>query len=223
MIDQTHTRLGELLAEIVTEDDAGEREEQRDVSILNSLPGIGRIVLATLLAEATQALGERDYHTLRMLTGVAPVTWLSGKSCVVKMRQACNKRLRNAMYHWALVAIQHDTVSRERYYELRGRGHSHARALRSVSDRLLKVACVMLRNRTRYDPETPGGPRDGCLIARYVAGRKRGALAGRLGRVTRKLAHGGISLLLGACEAHGVIYVINVSIDHGHALHTRRT
>ena len=132
LIDQTHTRLGELLAEIVTEDDAGEREEQRDVSILNSLPGIGRIVLATLLAEATQALGERDYHTLRMLTGVAPVTWRSGKSCVVKMRQACNKRLRNAMYHWALVAIQHDTVSRERYYELRGRGHSHARALRSV-------------------------------------------------------------------------------------------
>ena len=153
LIDQAHARLDELVAEIVANDDSAEIEEQRDVSILRSMPGIGRIVLATLLAEATQALAARDYHTLRILTGVAPVTWRSGKSCVVMMRRACNKRLREAMYHWARVAIQHDAASRERYDELRGRGQRHARALRTVSDRLLKVACAMLRDRTPYDPQ----------------------------------------------------------------------
>ena len=117
------------------------------------MPGIGQIVLATLLAEATQALTARDYHTLRILTGVAPVTRRSGKSRVVTMRRACNKRLRDAMYHWARVAVQHDAVSRERYAELRGRGKRHGHALRTVSERLLRVACSMLLNRTPYDPQ----------------------------------------------------------------------
>ena len=56
LIDQAHARLDELVAEIVANDDSVEPEEQRDMSILRSMPGIGRIVLATLLAEATQAL-----------------------------------------------------------------------------------------------------------------------------------------------------------------------
>ena len=152
-IEQAHTRLDELCADILANDDSDEREEQRDVSILRSMPGIGRIVLATLLAEASQPLAERDYHSLRILSGVGPVTRRSGNSCVVIMRRACNKRLREAMYHWARVAIQHDRVSRERYDELRARGHRHARALRSVSDRLQSVACAMLRDRTQYDPQ----------------------------------------------------------------------
>ena len=152
-LDQAHRRLDELITEIVANDDSGEREEQRDVSILLSMPGVGQIVVATLLAEASQALTERDYHTLRIVTGVAPVTRRSGKRCVVMMRRACNKRLREAMYHWARVATQHDPVSRTRYGELHARGQRHGHALRTVSDRLLKVACAMLRDRTRYDPE----------------------------------------------------------------------
>ncbi|WP_373562082.1 transposase, partial [Sphingobium sp. IP1] len=42
------------------------------MTILRSLPGVGRIVLATLLAEASDALQRRDYHALRCLSGVAP-------------------------------------------------------------------------------------------------------------------------------------------------------
>ena len=135
-----------------TESPEGQRHEQRDVEILRSLPGVGRIVLATLLAEASQPLRHRDYHALRTLSGVAPVTRRSGKRCVVVMRQACHMRLRAAVYHWARVAVQHDPISRARYAELRKRGHSHGRALRSVGDRLLAVACAMLRTATSFDP-----------------------------------------------------------------------
>src|SRR6516164_7140559 len=45
---------------------------------------------------------------LRTLSGVAPVTKRSGKSHVVVMRYASHVRLRNTVYHWARVAIQHD-------------------------------------------------------------------------------------------------------------------
>jgi transposase len=74
------------------------------VTILRSLPGVGRIVLATLLAEAFEAVQRRDDRALRCLAGVAPVTKRSGKSRIVLMRQAAHVRLRNAVYHWARVA-----------------------------------------------------------------------------------------------------------------------
>jgi transposase len=152
-LKQAHKRLDELSALPSGEDDdSGQESKQRDAQILRSMPGIGRIVLATLLAEASQPLKLRDYHGLRALSGVAPITRQSGKKCVVVMRRACHLRLRNAVYHWARTCIQHHPASRAQYAALRARGHSHGRALRSVGDRLLAVACAILRNQTPFDP-----------------------------------------------------------------------
>jgi transposase len=146
------TLAGDGLAGDGAETAPGHEGEQRDAAILRSLPGVGRIVLATLLAEAWEPLQARDYHALRALCGVAPVTKRSGKRCIVIMRQACHLRLRTAVYHWARTAIQHDELCRQRYAELRKRGHSHGRALRTVGDRLLAVACAMLSQNTLFDP-----------------------------------------------------------------------
>ena len=91
-------------------------EEPPDAAILMSLPGIGTVVLATLLAEASDALRRRDYHALRCLCGVAPVTRRSGKSLIVVRRLAAHDRLRDAAYHWARVAAQRDPASRAKYF-----------------------------------------------------------------------------------------------------------
>ena len=133
------------------ENTPGQKNEQRDAAILDSTPGIGRTVLASLLTEASDALQRRDYHALRALCGTAPVTKRSGKSCLVLRRRACNRRLRNAVHHWAHNAVQHDATSRAKYEALRAKGHGHARALRSVADRLLNVVCAMLRSGTSFD------------------------------------------------------------------------
>ena len=127
-----------------------------DAAILLSLPGIGTGVLATLLAEGSDAVRRRDYNALRCLCGVAPVTRRSGKSLLVTRRLAAHNRLRDAAYHWARVAAQHDPVSHAKYQALRARGHGHARALRSVADRLLNVACAMLRDGTCFDRHRAG-------------------------------------------------------------------
>jgi len=151
-IRQAHQQLDKLTDRLAPSEEAEPGQaRQHDVEILASLPGVGRIVLATLLAEAFDALQRRDYAALRSLTGVAPVTKRSGKSCIVVRRQACHDRLANAMYHWARVAVQHDARSREKYAALRSRGHSHGRALRSVADRLLNVACAMLKTGTTFN------------------------------------------------------------------------
>jgi hypothetical protein len=60
--------------------------------------------------------------------------------------------LRQALYHWSRVSIQQDRAARAYYDALRARGHGHARALRSVADRWLRILVAMLTSRTLYDP-----------------------------------------------------------------------
>lgn len=152
MLDRLTTALAE------PEESPSGQTVQRDAAILRSSPGIGTIVLATLLTEAPQAVREQDYHALRCNGGIAPVTRQSGKRRYVVRRHACNRRLRNALYHWARNAIQKDARIRAKYEALRARGHSWARALRGVADHLLYVACAMLKAGTLYEPNHASAP-----------------------------------------------------------------
>ena len=126
---QVNAGIDELIRQLSDpEDNESAIHWQRDVAILSSIPGVGRVVLATLLAEASEPLKRRDLKALRCLCGVAPVTRRSGKSNFTVKRTACNHRLCNAIYHWALIAMQHDQISKAKYNTLRARGHGCARS-----------------------------------------------------------------------------------------------
>jgi transposase len=129
-----------------------------DVTIIDSAPAAGAGLLATLFAEVPDAVARHDYHALRALSGVAPVTRQSGKLAIVQRRLACNPHLRVAVFHWARVAAQIDDHWRQRYAALRARGKSHGCSLRIIADALLRILCAMLKNRTCYDP-TRYGPK----------------------------------------------------------------
>lgn len=159
-LDHVRGQLEEVVHRIVEVAPAGETDssadtdpDPSDAAILLSMPGIGVGVLATLLSEGHDVLRRRDYAALRCLCGVAPVTKRSGKSLYVERRLAAHGRLREAVFHWAPSAARYDAVSRGKYQALRARGHGHARALRSVADRLLNVACAMLRDGACFDPQ----------------------------------------------------------------------
>jgi transposase len=144
--------MKQLMEELPIDDSVGNKNEHRDVDIIRSLPGIGIRVAATMLAEANDDLRTRNYHALRAHGGAAPITRRSGTKLVVSMRTGCNHRLRDALYHAAHNNMMRDPRSKALYADLRGRGHSHGRALRTVADHLLRVLTAMLRNRTLYDP-----------------------------------------------------------------------
>jgi Transposase/Transposase IS116/IS110/IS902 family len=156
---QGQKEIERVLHALAMRDAPGEPREHRDVEILRSLPGVGRMVTATMLAEAARPVAERDYHTLRSCAGIAPVTEKSGKRyCLVKMRRACNQRLREAAYHWGRTSLRTDPASRAYYGRLRHRGHTHGRALRSVVDRWFRILIAMLLHRTLYDPTRFASP-----------------------------------------------------------------
>jgi transposase len=155
LVDQQRRECATLIEGLLEQ--LGDQQEHRDVPILRSLPGVGRVVAATMLAEAGRLLAARDYHGLRTHLGSAPVTKQSGKHRVVLMRHACNHRLRNAAHYWGQSAIRHDPHTRAHYDRLRAHGHSHGRALRGVVDRLLRVLIAMLATQTVYDPSRRAG------------------------------------------------------------------
>ena len=151
-IKQTEALIDETIDALAAREST-ENGAVGDIEILRSIPGVGRVVLSTLLAESYDLIRRRDYKALRCLVGVAPVTRQSGKSKYVMRRRAASRRLAEALYHWAGVAVLHDPVSKARYASLRARGLRHSRSLRTVGDRLLSVACAMLKKGEPFDKE----------------------------------------------------------------------
>ncbi len=128
-------------------------EGPTDIEILRSIPGVGTVVLATLIAEAWSLVRRRDFAALRCLGGVAPVTRQSGKTKLVIKRRAVCKSLSAAFHVLGGIAVKHDPVSRTKYEELRGKGHGYCRSVRTVCDRLLFVARVILEKGELFDKE----------------------------------------------------------------------
>jgi transposase len=150
---QVGKRIQRMLEELKASASSSEgpAPEHSDAAILLSLPGVGQCVGATMLAEASQPLAERDYHALRCYAGSAPVTRQSGKRKLVLMRYGCNHRLRNALYYWSFTSLQKDAWAREYYTRQRASGNSHGGALRSLGDRWLAVLIAMLKTGSLYD------------------------------------------------------------------------
>jgi endonuclease III len=137
-------------------------EEPNRVAItttaVRSMPGVGCKIAAVLLGEAWEGLLEGSYPDVRLLSGVAPVTSVTGvtrkrkrkQRLPVVMRRACNEHLRDIMHLWGSSAAR-----TERWGEYRrtllARGHTVARANRQVADRLLEVLCAVIRHGTTYD------------------------------------------------------------------------
>jgi len=123
------------------------------IEILCSIPGVGDVVLATLLGEAWDLIRRRDHKALRLLGGVAPVTKQLGKTRYVVRRRAVCANLSDALYVLGGIAAIHDPVSRTRYMELRAKGHGYSRSVRTVCDRLLLVACAILEKGELFDKQ----------------------------------------------------------------------
>jgi hypothetical protein len=69
------------------------------------------------------------------------------------MRKVCNSRIRDALHHAAFTAsIRDEQFKADRARHL-ANGHSPARALRSIADKMLAILVAMLKARTFYVPK----------------------------------------------------------------------
>jgi transposase len=123
-----------------------------DAEILRSLPGLGVVLGARVLAEFGDDPTRYPHPTARKsYAGTAPITRASGTRTVVLARLARNKRLADACYLWAFSALTRSPGARAYYDQLRGRGATHHQALRALANRLVGILHGCLRHHSRYN------------------------------------------------------------------------
>jgi len=123
-----------------------------DAEIISSLPGLGVVLGARVLAEfGDDPTRYPDSRARKCYAGTAPVTRASGKSRTVSRRRATNKQLQNACFLWAKNAKLSSPGSRACYWDLRGRDKGNAPAVRALGNRLVGILDGCLRHRTLYD------------------------------------------------------------------------
>jgi transposase len=149
--------IGEINAQIAGLDAqvAEGFEQHPDAEVIRSLPGLGMILGARVLAEFgddpnryTDAKSRKNY------AGTSPITRASGTRHVVLARYARNRRLADACYLWAFAALTASPGARAFYDRHRAAGDTHHRALRALANRLVGILHGCLRHHSTYDEHT---------------------------------------------------------------------
>ena len=124
------------------------------LTVLTSMPGIAaRTASQILLAIGGDISRFKDAAHLAAYAGIAPVTRQSGTSIHgERPARGGNKRLKNALFQTAFVAIRLDPESRAYYDRKRAEGKRHNAAVMCLARRRCNVIYSMLRNGTLYQP-----------------------------------------------------------------------
>jgi transposase len=152
----TVTIIASMNAEITRLQDelASRFEEHPDAEILTSLPGLGRVLGARVLAEfGDDPTRYADARARRNYAGMAPITRASGTRRIVLARVARNKRLADAIYRWAFSSLQRSPGARSFYDRQRAAGKTHHQALRALGNRWVGVLHGCLVHRSVYDED----------------------------------------------------------------------
>ncbi len=130
-------------------------EQHPDAKIIRSLPGLGMVLGARVLAEFGDDPNRyADAKSRKNYSGMSPITKASGKHKTVLTRHARNRRLADACYLWAFAAITASPGARAYYDQRRTTGDTHHRALRALANRLVGILHGCLRHHTVYDEHT---------------------------------------------------------------------
>jgi transposase len=125
-----------------------------DAPIFQNLPGAGAVMAPRLLsAFGTDRERITSAAEMQTLSGIAPVTKRSGKSCVVHRRWACPKFLRQTFHEFAAHSIPQSRWAKA-YYDLqRSRGTRHHAAIRALAFKWIRVIYRCWKTKTRYDED----------------------------------------------------------------------
>ena len=124
---------------------------------LQTIPGVGPAIAATLLAEIGDIGRFTDFDQLLAFAGVHPAERSSGRKganpeTAWHMSKAGNSHLRAAAYRMAVVGIQHNPLIAAHYARKRAAGKSKMNALGHCMRKALSLVWGVWRNGQDFDP-----------------------------------------------------------------------
>jgi hypothetical protein len=129
-------------------------EGHPDAEILRSLPGLGSVLGARVLAEfGDDPARYADPKARKNYAGTSPITKASGRSRVALARFARNRRLADALEMWAFCSLSSSPGARRYYDAHRVKGQTHRRALRGLANRWVGILHGCLQHRACYSEQ----------------------------------------------------------------------
>ena len=145
LLKEEKKRLEEQIEQFLREQKAW--QEQRE--ILNSAPGVGKVMTATLLADLPE-LGRMDRKKIAALVGVAPMNYDSGRKRGYRKTKGGRTDVRSVLYMSTLVATRHNPVIQAQYQHLLKRGKEKKVALTACMRKFLTILNAMARDRQPF-------------------------------------------------------------------------
>jgi transposase len=129
---------------------------------LQTIPGVGPSIAATLLAEIGDIGRFDDVDQLLAYAGVHPAERSSGKKgaspeTAWHMSKAGNSHLRAAAYRMAIVGVAHNPVIAAHYARKRAAGKSKMNAIGHCMRKALSLVWGVWRGGQDFDPAPAGG------------------------------------------------------------------
>ncbi|HZA22998.1 MAG TPA: IS110 family transposase [Dehalococcoidia bacterium] len=121
-------------------------------NLLRSVPGIGRVVSITLLADLPE-LGTLSRHQIAALVGVAPLNRDSGRFRGKRMVWGGRARVRAALYMAALTASRYNPIIKAFYHRLCEAGKARKVALTACMRKLLIILNSMVKHQQIWAPD----------------------------------------------------------------------
>ena len=124
-------------------------ERHPDAALIRSLPGMGVVLTAELIAEAGDLSRFRSADALAAAAGMAPVLRQSGRTRFLRRPSGGNKSLKRVFYQSAFCSLGHDD-SRIFYDRKRREGKHHHQAVIALARRRVNVLWALLHSRTPF-------------------------------------------------------------------------
>lgn len=127
-------------------------DQHPDNSIFQSFPGAGSILAPRLLAGFGSDRSRFEFASeMQQLSGIAPVTERSGKTCWVHWRLACSKFLRQTFQEFAAHSIRYCRWAGAYYHQMMARGLMHHAAVRALAYKWIRILFRCWKDRVPYD------------------------------------------------------------------------
>ena len=117
--------------------------------LLRSIPGVGPVLVSTLLAEAPE-LGQANHKEIAALAGVAPYNRDSGRWRGKRSVWGGRRQLRAALYMATLAASKHNPAIRACYQRLLAAGKAPKVALTACMRKLLTFCNAIIKSNTPW-------------------------------------------------------------------------
>jgi transposase len=144
-LDQVIATLEAKIADLI----AAEPSLKRTFQLLVSIPGVGPLTGACLLAQMPE-LGQRNPKAIAALAGLAPINQDSGLRRGQRSIRGGRKRVRDALYMAAVAAARSKSRFKTSYQTMRASGKPAKLAFIALARKLLTVANAIVRDQQPF-------------------------------------------------------------------------